>query len=76
MSSYYHISANTAPSLIYHGDSDPVVPLYQAERFMEVAEAKGVTAKLLVKKGGKHNWPGRNEDEAAFVDWFNQQLQP
>jgi S-formylglutathione hydrolase FrmB len=52
------------------------VPLYQAERFRELAAAKGVTVKLMVKKGGKHNWPGRNEDEAAFLDWFNQQLQP
>ena len=76
MSSYYHLSEDTAPSLIYHGDSDPVVPLYQAERFRELAAAKGVTVKLMVKKGGKHNWPGRNEDEAAFLDWFNQQLQP
>ncbi|GAB5559836.1 MAG: hypothetical protein SynsKO_14830 [Synoicihabitans sp.] len=76
MSSYYHISETTAPTLIIHGDIDPIVPLYQAERFMEVAEAKGVPVKLIVKKGGKHNWPGRDKDEVAFLDWFNQQLHP
>ena len=76
MSSIYHITAETAPTLIIHGDSDPIVPLYQAERFMEVAKEHGVTAKLIVKEGGKHNWPDRHKDEVAFLDWFNQQLQP
>ncbi|MBT5901605.1 MAG: prolyl oligopeptidase family serine peptidase [Opitutaceae bacterium] len=76
MSSYYHISETTAPTLIIHGDIDPIVPLYQAHRFMEVAEAKDVATKLIVKKGGKHNWPDRHKDEVAFLAWFNQQLQP
>lgn len=75
MSSIYHINADTAPTLIIHGDSDPVVPLYQAERFMEVAQEHGVTTKLIVKAGGKHNWPDRHKEEVHFLHWFNQQLQ-
>ena len=76
MSSIYHISAATAPTLIMHGSDDPIVPLYQAERYQEVATEHGVTMKLIVKEGGEHNWPGRADDEAIFVDWFNQQLNP
>jgi len=76
MSSIYHIKADTAPTLIIHGDIDPIVPLYQAERFMEVAQAHGVTTKLIVKAGGKHNWPDRDKEEVEFLHWFNQQLQP
>ena len=75
MSSIYHINADTAPTLIIHGDSDPIVPLYQGERFMEVAHEHGVTAKLIVKAGGKHNWPDRHQEEVHFLHWFNQQLQ-
>lgn len=76
MSSIYHINADTTPTLIIHGDSDPIVPLYQAERFMEVAKEHGVTTKLIVKAGGKHNWPDRHKEEEHFLHWFNQQLQP
>ena len=76
MSSIYHISPTSAAAFIMHGDADPVVPLYQAQRYIEVAEEHGAAAKLVVKAGGKHNWPGRAEDEAMFVDWFNQQLKP
>ena len=76
MSSIYHISAQTAPTLIVHGDIDPTVPLYQARRFVEVAEAHGVPVKLIVKVGGKHGWPDRTADEVVFLDWFNQQLKP
>lgn len=76
MSSIYHISRATAPTLIVHGDADPIVPLYQAERYVEVAESYGVPVKLIVKKGGKHNWPNRDQDEVVFLDWFNQQLRP
>lgn len=76
MSSIYHINADTAPTLIVHGDIDPIVPLYQAERFMAVAKEHEVTAQLIIKVGGKHNWPDRHKDEVAFLDWFNQQLKP
>jgi len=74
MSSIYHISANTPPISIMHGDADPIVPLFQSQRFKEVAEANGVPIELVVKKGGKHGWPNRQADESQFLKWFDTHL--
>ena len=74
MSSIYHISASTPPISIMHGDADPVVPLFQSQRFKEVAESNGVPIELVVKKGGKHGWPNRQADEVQFLKWFDTHL--
>ncbi len=74
MSSIYHVNSNMPPILIIHGDDDPVVPLFQATSFKHAAEAKGAIVKLVVKEGGQHGWPDRDQDELQFVPWFNKQL--
>lgn len=74
MSSIYHVSRSTPPILIVHGDADPIVPLFQATSFQKAAEAHGATVKVVVKKGGGHGWPDRNNDELQFVPWFDQHL--
>lgn len=74
MSSIYHISESTPPISIIHGDSDPVVPLFQSQRFKAVAEAKGVTIELVIKKDGQHGWPDRQADEVQFLHWFDRHL--
>ena len=76
MSSIYHISESTAPVYIIHGDLDPVVPLFQAENFGKKAKANGVPFELVVKKGAKHGWKNKIEDEPQFVAWFNKYLLP
>ena len=74
MSSIYHISESTAPVFIIHGDSDPIVPLFQAESFGKIANERGVPFKLVVKEGAKHGWPGRADDERQFLPWFEKYL--
>ena len=74
MSSIYHISESTAPVYIIHGDSDPIVPLFQAESFGKIAKKKGVPFELVVKEGAKHGWPDRADDERQFLPWFLQYL--
>ena len=74
MSSIYHINEDTAPVYIIHGDEDPIVPLFQAESFGEVARKHGVPFELVVKKGAKHGWKNKIADEAQFVEWFNKHL--
>ncbi len=74
MSSIYHINRDTAPVYIIHGDSDPVVPLFQAESFGKKAQRFGVPFELVVKKGAKHGWPNRIDDEPQFVAWFDKHL--
>jgi acetyl esterase/lipase len=74
MSSIYHINRETAPVYIIHGDADPVVPLFQAESFGKKAQRFGVPFELVVKKGAKHGWPNRIDDEPQFVVWFDKYL--
>lgn len=74
MSSIYHVSEKTPPVLIIHGDADPIVPLFQAESFKKAAEEKGTTVELMIKKGAKHGWKNRQDDEIHFLNWFNKNL--
>jgi len=74
MSSIYHINRETAPVYIIHGDSDPVVPLFQAESFGKKAQRFGVPFELVIKKDAKHGWPNRIDDEPQFVAWFDKYL--
>ena len=76
MSSIYHISKSTAPVFVIHGDSDPVVPLFQSESFGKIAKANGVPFELVVKVGAKHGWKNKVEDEPQFVAWFDKYLKP
>lgn len=74
MSSIYHISNETAPVSIIHGDADPIVPLFQSLSFKKVAESNGVPIELTIKEGFKHGWPDKQRDEVQFVKWFDRHL--
>ncbi|MGV3773090.1 MAG: prolyl oligopeptidase family serine peptidase [Verrucomicrobiales bacterium] len=69
-----YISTNMAPSLIIHGDADGLVPIQQAEIFVEAAKKTGANAKLIVREGKDHGWPGMLDDLSIFADWFDQHL--
>jgi acetyl esterase/lipase len=74
MSSIYHISEQTPPIYIIHGDADPIVPLFQAQSFQRVAQSKGVPVELAIKENAKHGWPNKVADEIQFVHWFDRYL--
>ena len=74
MSSIYHISEQTPPISIIHGDADPIVPLFQSQSFRKIAESKGVPIELVIKKSAKHGWPNKEADEVQFLNWFNRHL--
>jgi dipeptidyl aminopeptidase/acylaminoacyl peptidase len=71
-----HVSAGDAPSLIYHGDGDTLVPLQQSKAIVEKLQAAGVEAKLVVKPGAGHGWLSMVRDMEAFADWFDVHLKP
>ena len=74
ISPIYFISSNLPPTLIIHGDADKLVPIQQAESFVKAAQASGATAKLLVREGKVHGWPGIDKDVAILADWFDEHL--
>jgi len=69
-----HVNADTAPTLIIHGDKDVLVPIQQAEVFVAKLKDAGGTAELVVKKGGGHGWPDVDRDIATLADWFDKHL--
>jgi dipeptidyl aminopeptidase/acylaminoacyl peptidase len=74
ISPIYHISPDDPPTLILHGDKDSLVPFQQSETFVAKLKEAGVEAKLVVKKGGAHGWPGLVKDVDLFVEWFDRHL--
>ena len=62
MSPIYHVSADSPPTLIFHGDQDKLVPLQQSESFIEKLKEAGVLAKLVVRNGAGHGWPDMIKD--------------
>jgi acetyl esterase/lipase len=69
-----HITPDDPPTLIIHGDKDPLVPLQQSESFIEKLKAAGVEGKLIVKKGAGHGWPDMGKDLEQFIEWFDRYL--
>ena len=69
-----HVSADDPPTLILHGDADHLVPLQQAESFLESLKGTGVETKLVVKPGASHGWPNLLADMAIIADWFDAHL--
>jgi len=74
ISPIYFIQSNTPPILIVHGDADKLVPIYQAEQFVKRCKELGVEAKLVVREGKQHGWPGIEKDLPIFADWFDEHL--
>lgn len=78
ISPIYFVTAQLPPTLIIHGDADPVVPLQQSESFAQRAKAAGArNVRLLIRPGKGHGWGDfwrSNEDITAFADWFDRYL--
>ncbi len=76
ISPIYHVSPDDPPTLILHGDADTLVPIQQAQTFLEQLHATGVETKLITKPGAGHGWPKLETDMTTFADWFDAHLKP
>ena len=68
------VKGRTIPFLFIHGDADPLVPLQQSQKMVEVLKAAGGSAELIVKKGGGHPWLTISEEVKIMADWFDHHL--
>ena len=75
ISPVYHVSKDSAPTLIIHGDADTLVPIQQAQLVIAKFKEFKVPCELVVKKGGGHGWQGMDKDMATLADWFDKYLQ-
>ena len=74
ISPFYHADKNSAPTLIFHGDADKLVPMQQSEIFIAKLKEAGVPAELIVKPGAGHGWGGMEKDIPKLADWFDKYL--
>ena len=74
ISPVYHVSKDSAPALIIHGDADKLVPIQQAEVIIAKYKQFGVPCELVVKKGAAHGWAGMDKDVVTLADWFDKYL--
>jgi acetyl esterase/lipase len=74
ISPVYHVTKDSAPALVVHGDADKLVPIQQAELMREAYKEAGVPFDLVTKKGGDHGWKGMDADLQTFADWFDKHL--
>jgi acetyl esterase/lipase len=76
------VTADDAPTLMFHGEDDVVVPLEQSERMQAALAGAGVKHRLVKVAGGKH---GENfqlpqgdsrlpDDAGDAVRWFDDYL--
>ncbi|MDB6125175.1 MAG: axeA [Pedosphaera sp.] len=75
ISPVYYITSNMPPTLIIHGNADTLVPIQQAEIFVERSKEVGAEAKLIVKEGQGHGWADwLTKDTEVCADWFDEHL--
>ncbi len=74
MSPISHVTKDSAPSLMIHGDKDTLVPLQQSEVMRDRLKKSGVDADLIVKKDAGHGWLTILQDQKSCADWFDKYL--
>ena len=72
----YHVKPGVPPVYILHGDADKLVPIQQAQLFLERVKAVGGVGQLEIRAGAQHGWPNWEADVGLFATWFDQQLKP
>jgi len=70
------VSPAAAPSLIVHGDADPVVPMVEGESMHEALTKAGVPSSFIRIEGAGHGFEGAGLERAnaAMVQWFERHL--
>ncbi len=74
ISPIYGVTAKMPPTLIIHGDADPLVPIQQSQRFMAKLEEMKIPHHLEVRPGKGHGWIGLEKDIPLLADWFDKYL--
>jgi acetyl esterase/lipase len=69
-----HVTAGGPPAILIHGDSDKAVPVQQSRRLIERLTDANVPARLVVREGVGHAYPGWEADAELIADWFDAHL--
>jgi len=72
-----HVSADDPPTLLVHGDADPLVDINNSQLIHEALEHENVSTGLVVIEGAGHGFRApehRSKATAALVGWFERHL--
>lgn len=71
-----HVTPDDAPTLLIHGDKDPLVPLSHSENILAEFKKQNVASELVVIPGGGHGFKGDDDVRAreAMIAWFEKYL--
>ncbi len=70
------VTAKMPPTLVFQGDADPLVPLYQSQIFERKCQEVGAPFKLIVKPGAGHGskFGDHVKEIGECADWFDLHL--
>jgi dipeptidyl aminopeptidase/acylaminoacyl peptidase len=69
-----HVTTDDPPTMLIHGDQDKAVPIQQSRALIARLNEAKVPARLVVRDGGGHAYPGWENDTRLIADWFDEQL--
>jgi acetyl esterase/lipase len=69
-----HVTPGDPPTLLVHGDQDKAVPVQQSRALIERLGDANVPARLVVREGMGHAYPGWEADAGLIADWFDAHL--
>jgi acetyl esterase/lipase len=71
-----HVDSDDPPTLLVHGDADPLVHISHSVAMSEALKASNIESDFVVIEGGKHGFRGENSAIAnrARLAWFEQYL--
>ena len=77
LSPVHYATADDPPTLIIHGDQDPLVLLSQGQLMYNALLEAGATSELIVVEGAGHGFGGEDVDLALAqsLSWFQRYLQ-
>ena len=69
-----YVSAQFPPTMLAHGDKDPLVPLQQSQLLDSAFAKAGVAHNLIVVPGGGHDGSVVLATAAKMLEWFEKYL--
>lgn len=70
----HHVTSSFPPTLLVHGDADPLVPVQQSKVMDAEFTAQGVEHKLILVPGGKHDGQTLMAGMPEALKWFAEHL--
>ena len=74
ISPIYHVTPQTSPTLLIHGDLDPLVPIQQSKIMIDKLKENKIPCELIVHKFGLHGWNSIDKDIPKLADWFDKYM--